>query len=203
LLASGATYDPAVLVNFGVDMDLSGDLSCMGTLHELDEPLRIAGREARYFGFKNYCYDPGAAPFGKSLVTALLATDWAFWEALAADPAAYEREKQDIARVCLEQIDKRVPGFAAKVEMTDVATPLTMVRYTGNWHGTFMTWKLSSEFRKRYRAVPKTVPGLSRFYIASMWTSPPGGIPGSTTAGRHVVQQICREDAKKFVASLP
>lgn len=203
LLESGETYDPAVLVNFGVDMDFSGHLSCMGTFYELEEPLRIAGREHSHLSVKNYCYEPSAAPPGKSLVTVVLATDWSHWEALAGDPDAYKREKEDIARVCLEQIEKRTPGFAAKVEMTDVATPLTMVRYTSNYHGTFMTWKLSSEFRRRHRSVPKTVPGLSHFYIASMWTSPPGGIPGATTAGRHVMQQICREDGRKFTASLP
>jgi phytoene dehydrogenase-like protein len=203
LLDSGKVYSPVVLVNFGVDLDFSSDISCMGTVYELDEPLRLAGRDSRYFGFKNYCYEPSAAPRGKSVVTAVLPTDWEHWEVLARDPAAYEQEKEDIARVCLEQIDKRAPGFAGKVDMTDVATPLTMVRYTGNWHGAFMSWKLTEEFRRRHPYVPKTVPGLSGFYIASMWTSPPGGIPGTTTAGRHVVQQICHEDGKKFAASLP
>ena len=140
---------------------------------------------------------------GKSVATVMLTTDWSYWEALAGDQTAYEREKEAIAQACLEQIEKHRPGFSADVEMTDVATPLTMVRYTGNWHGVFMTWRLTNEFRRRHAYVTKTVPGLSGFYISSMWTSPPGGIPGATGGGRHVVQQICNKDRKKFTASLP
>jgi phytoene dehydrogenase-like protein len=89
------------------------------------------------------------------------------------------------------------------IQMTDVATPLTYTRYTGNWRGAFMTWKLSSDFRRKHPYVPKTVPGLSGFYLASMWTNPPGGVPGAAEVGRQVVQLLWREDHTPFEASTP
>ncbi len=203
LLDAGRVYAPVVMVNYGVDMDLASDLACLGTTYELEEPLDIAGRRVRYFGIKNFCYDPSAAPAGKSVATVMLSTDWSYWEELLRDRDAYNGEKSKIAELCREQIERRHPGFSAKIEMTDVATPATFFWYTGNWQGTFMTWKLTSEFRRRHPYVPKTVPGLSGFYLASMWTNPPGGVPGAAEVGRQVVQLLCREDRRPFKTSIP
>lgn len=110
-------------------------------------------------------------------------TDWSYWEPLIGNPTAYEAEKAKIAKICCEQIECRHPGFAAKIEMTDVATPYTFARYTGNWQGAFMTWMLSNEFQRKHRYIPKTVPGLSGFYLASMWTNPPVAFPAQPVRG--------------------
>ena len=118
-------------------------------------------------------------------------------------PTAYAAEKEKIAAICREQIERLYPGFISKIEMIDVATPHTFARYTGNWKGTFMTWMLSGEFQRRHRFIPKTVPGLSGFYLASMWTNPPGGISGAAGVGRWVVQLLCHEDRKRFLTSTP
>jgi phytoene dehydrogenase-like protein len=66
-----------------------------------------------------------------------------------------------------------------------------------------MTWILSNEFRRGHRYIPKTVPGLAGFYLASMWTDPPGGIPGAASAGRGVVQLLCHQDRQRFVTTTP
>ncbi len=203
LLESGRVYPPGVLVSFGVDMDVSDDFSCLGTVYELEQPIEVAGRRRPFFAIKNYGFDPSLAPRGKSVVISFFATDWPYWERLLADPAAYRAEKERIATICREQIERRYPGFSSKIEVTDVATPHTIARYTGNWQGTYMTWILSAEFQRQHRYIPKTVPGLSGLYLASMWTNPPGGIAGAAAAGRHAVQLICHEDRQRFVTSTP
>jgi phytoene dehydrogenase-like protein len=203
LLETGRVYDPMVQVSFGVDMDFSSQISCTGTYYQLEQPIEMAGRRLPYFMVKNYCYDPSLAPAGKSVVGTGTACDWSYWEPLIRDPAAYDAEKDRIATMCRERIDRLYPGFASKIEVTDVATPHTFARYTGNWKGTFMTWMLSSDFQRKHRYIPKTVPGLSGFYMASMWTNPPGGIPGAAGAGREVVQLLCQEDRKRFITSKP
>jgi phytoene dehydrogenase-like protein len=201
LLAHGKLYEPAIVVSFGSRMSFDRDISCIGTSYELETPITIAGREQRYFAIKNYSYDPGFAPRGKSVVGTMIPTDWEYWEKLSGNKDAYAAEKKKILDACIGQIESRYPGFASSIEESDVATPLTFERYTGNWKGSYMTWQLSQDFQRRHRFVPKTVPGLSGFYIASMWTSPPGGIPGAATAGRGVVQIICKQDKKRFVTS--
>jgi len=203
LLENGRLYSPVVQVMFGVDRDFSDDISCIGTAYERERPIELAGRRVSHFIVKNTCFDPSLAPAGKSVVGTMTPTDWSYWEPLLADRSAYAAEKERIAAVCREEIERRYPGFASKIEVTDVATPYTFSRYTGNWKGTFMTWILSGDFQRKHRFIPKTVPGLSGFYVASMWTSPPGGIPGAASAGRGVVQLLCHGDHRRFVASTP
>jgi phytoene dehydrogenase-like protein len=201
LLATGKIYPPSVLVSFGVNRDFSNDLSCLGTAYELDRPITIAGKSQSYFGIKNYCYDPSLAPAGKSIVGTYIPADWEHWEKLFQDRPAYEAEKEKIRLTCEEQIERRFPGFRSTIEVADVATPVTFQRYTGNWHGAYMTWQLSNEFQRRHPFIPKSVPGLTNFHLASMWTYPPGGIPGAACVGRGIMQIICRRDRKKFRAT--
>jgi len=203
LLDTGRVYDPMILVTFGVDMDFSSQISCLGTAYELEQPLDVAGRRLSHFLVKNFCYDPSLAPPGKSLVGSGTQTDWAYWERLLGDRQAYSAEKERIAAICRDQIERLFPGFAARIEMADVATPHTFERYSGSWKGTYMTWILSPEFQRAHRYIPKTVPGLAGFYLASMWTNPPGGIPGTASVGRQVVQLLCHEDRRRFVTSTP
>ncbi|MBN2352328.1 MAG: NAD(P)/FAD-dependent oxidoreductase [Spirochaetales bacterium] len=198
LLETGKTYPPSVLVSFGVNMDFGADISCLGTAYELEKPITIAGQSLPLFGIKNYCYDPSLAPEGKSVVGTYLPADWLYWEKLAGDREAYEAEKEKIRAQCEEEIDRRFPGFRSKIEEADVATPLTFQRLTGNWRGTYMTWQLDGDFQRKHPFIPKTVPGLDNFYLASMWTFPPGGIPGAAGVGRGVMQIICRKDKKRF-----
>lgn len=203
LLETGRHFLPIVQVAFGVGMDFSDEISCIGTAYELEQPIEIAGRRQSYFNVKNYCYDPSLAPPGKSVVGSGFVTDWSYWEPLIRDRVAYDAEKDNIAAFCQERIEHLHPGFASRIEMTDVATPHTFARYTGNWKGTYMTWMLSSEFQRKHRYIPKTVPGLSGFYLASMWTNPPGGVSGGAGVGRGVVQLLCHEDRKRFLTSTP
>ena len=116
---------------------------------------------------------------------------------------SYAAEKARIEADCRKALEHAFPGIAGKIEMVDVATPLTYARYSGNRKGVYMTWNITPEFRKKYRFVPKTVPGLANFYLASMWTNTPGGLPGAVMAGREVVQLLCSKDRKRFVTSTP
>jgi hypothetical protein len=47
--------------------------------------------------------------------------------------------------------------------------------------------------------LPGNLPGLENFYMASMWTSFPGGLPGASMAGKFVIQRLCSLEKKKFI----
>ncbi len=203
LLEAGKLYPPCIQVSFGVKRVLHELDECLGESFKLRDPMRLAGADVEWINVKSYGFDPSLAPEGCSVVTSILTADWEFWNRLREDRAAYEAEKETIAAACTEAIDARYPGFKGAIEVSDVATPLTFARYTGNWKGTFMTWMLSPEFQKQHGYVRKTVPGIDNLYIASMWTVPPGGLPGAAMAGREVVQILCANDGKRFVATKP
>ncbi len=53
---------------------------------------------------------------------------------------------------------RRFTRFRSRAEVTDVATPMTYVRYTGNWKGTYMTWVLTPHRRAALRAARRCGP---------------------------------------------
>jgi hypothetical protein len=83
-----------------------------------------------------------------------------------------------------------------------VATPLTIERYTGNWHGTQAWMDEGGGVLDMLRGRTKTLPGLEGFYMAGQWA---GGIGISTAAiqGRKAIQTICKRDGRSFVTSVP
>jgi phytoene dehydrogenase-like protein len=110
-------------------------------------------------------------------------------------------EKERIADDAIGALDKRFPGFASKVEMRDVATPMTWVRYTGNWRGSYEGWMFSAEsFTTSMR---KTLPGLDNFYMARQWVNPGGGMPTAAMSGRNTIQVICHKEKRPFVTTTP
>ena len=121
---------------------------------------------------------------------------------LRQDPERYEAEKEQIADQVVAALDRRFPGLAAQVEMRDVATPTTWERYTGNWQGTFLGWRISTKtLRMR---LTKTLPGLRNFYMAGQWVEPGGGgVPTAAMSGRNVTQIICKGDKRSFLTAVP
>ena len=91
----------------------------------------------------------------------------------------------------------QMPETKDKVEVCDIATPLTYERYCGNWKGSWMTEMTPSMKMKNYPAVIK---GLSGLYFAGQRMFPPGGLPPALTSGRTAVQYLCKDTGTVFVS---
>ena len=196
-------FDPLVQVSLGVAMDLKNQPE-MAT-YQLEKPLSIAGTDRFLLGIKHFCYDPSLAPEGKSVVEVMYNSNYDYWKALSSDAERYDAEKKDIAIRVIDQIEQRIPGFADKVEVVDVATPLTYERYTGNWKGSMEGWMITSramEDMLKGKSMSKTLPGLENFYMVGQWVEPGGGLPPAATSARGVVQQICKKEGRRFKTSM-
>jgi len=193
--------ESSVQVSFGVRKDLSSPPASVG---EFWQTGPIAGHKVDWIMFRNLSFDPTLAPPGKAIAECIFSLeDFSWWEKLSADKKVYNEEKQLIAAAVAEEINRRIPGFKAAIEATDVVTPMTYVRYTGNWKGAYMTWVLPPDKIKKFQNIKKTVPGLANFWLSGMWVFPPGGVPTGAMASREVLQLICHQDKQKFVTSLP
>jgi phytoene dehydrogenase-like protein len=167
----------------------------------LEKPINIAGKEHDRLHVYNTSYDPNMAPEGKTMLRVLFETNYDYWEELYKEPERYKAEKERIVDDVIDRLDKRFPGMASKVEMRDVATPMTWVRYTGNWRGSYEGWMLSVEsFTSSMR---KTLPGLDKFYMAGQWVNPGGGMSIAAVSGRNTIQLICHKDKNPFVTTTP
>jgi phytoene dehydrogenase-like protein len=189
-----------VRVSLGVARDLSSEPHCV--IFPVEEPVKVGDQMRRRLNVQHHCYDPTSAPPGKSAVTVLiLGVNYEYWEKLHKDREQYKAEKQALADAVIDRLEKRFPCIREQVEVVDVATPMTYVRYTGNWKGSYMGWATTNETMDK--TMRKTLPGLGSFYMAGQWVFMGGGIPGAIMSGRHLMQVICKKDKKEFQTSTP
>lgn len=108
----------------------------------------------------------------------------------------YKLEKNKTANDIIQTLSKKIEGLKNSIEMIDVATPATYIRYTGKWKGSIQGWSNENIFRSN--PFKKQLPGLENLYMIGQWVEPGGGVPNSFKSGRDVVQIICKKDNKRF-----
>jgi len=178
----------------GIAADLTNESDSISI--ELPEPVQLGDHTYTRMWLKNYCYDKTMAPEGCSVVTAHFAVeDFDWWQSLYADKEHYKREKEHIANVVKETIEKQFPSALGKVEQMDVVTPMTYVRYCNAWRGAWMSWPTTPKLKMR--SLPMKLEGLSNFIMAGQWIMPPGGLPPAVLTGKWAIQHICAQDNKK------
>lgn len=122
-----------------------------------------------------------------------------YWKNLADNPEAYAAEKKKFSDLVIQALNQKYPVCKGNIEMVDVATPLTYVRYTDTWKGAYMSW---IEMTKTgFLRVSRTLPGLENLYMLSQWTNPPGGLPSALVSGRWAIQILCKKDKKAFTTT--
>jgi phytoene dehydrogenase-like protein len=146
-------------------------------------------------------FDPTLAPEGKTVLSILVPTwNHEYWTVLRnKNLEEYKAQKERIANEIIDALDRRYPGLRAEVEMVDVSSPATVVRFTNNWRGSFEGWLWTP--RVGLSGIKNELPGLGDFYMAGHWVEPGGGLPPAMTSGRDVAQIICKKDKKRFVTT--
>lgn len=191
-------FPSLIQVSLGVNRNLQGLPTHV--YFPLPEPLTIdPSISTDYIGYKIHAQDPTLAPEGKTLVTVTLGTyHYEYWEKLRnKDADKYGNSKQTLAEKIIEALDKKLGGIRDDIEMVDVSTPATIIRYTNNWKGSFEGWLLNKD--SGLKSMRKTLPGLEKFYMCGQWVEPGGGVPAALMSGRNITQIICKKEKKKFV----
>jgi phytoene dehydrogenase-like protein len=190
-----------IQVSLGVNADFSSEPHWVTYL--LDQPVLIAGQERDCLSVKNYCFDPSLAPAGKSAVEVMLRINYGYWQHIYGH-RLYASEQDQVAEIVIDQLERFYPGIRQKVEVIDVATPLSYERYTGNWQGSSCGWLLTKKTMfYMLTGMRKTLPGLGNFYMIGQWVEPGGMVPVVAMSGRNIIQTICHADHKPFKTSIP
>lgn len=196
-------FSPLIQVSIGADYDLSDKPHALSV--KLKEPINIAGEERKWLNIKHYCFDKSLSPNKKSSVVVNWKSDYDFWNKMRNDTAAYQFNKDDISKKTIELIEQEYKGFKDKIEIVDVATPLTYERYTANWKGSMEGWLVTTDNIDSIRviggAMSKTLPRLSNFYMVGQWVEPGGGVPTALISARNCIKLLCKKEKKKFLTN--
>ena len=190
-----------IQLSLGVNRDMSAEPHWITYL--LDDPVIIAGDKRFEVNIKHFGFDPSLAPPGKSVVIAMMNTPYDYWQRIYGR-SVYDFEQIQEARVLIDLLDHIYPGLKQDIEFTDVATPLSYERYTGNWQGSSTGWLLTKRtIPMMIKGMRKTLPGLGNFYLIGQWVEPGGSVPVVAMSGKNIIQQICYEDRKAFTCLAP
>lgn len=191
------TFPSLVFVALGIARPMHDHPHAL--IFPLREPIRLdPDTTLTELPMRSMHFDPTLAPEGKTLVTFMLDTyAYEYWAGLARRaPDRYQAEQDRIARAIIQALDERFGGLAEAVEMIDVATPATFMRFTGNWRGSFEGWLLTPE--AGFGSLDHHLPGLSSFFMCGQWVEIGGGLPTVMRSGRTVAELICHQDGRGF-----
>lgn len=139
---------------------------------------------------------PEYSPAGKNTVNIMTLQGYEPWEKHAADYAkgkktAYRAEKERLARVLLEDVERRfLPGLTRAIEVMEIGTPLTNLRYTHNHRGAVYGWDQTvgnSGGSRLGHATP-----VRNLYLAGAWTRPGHGYSAVIASGLECFAEIMR-----------
>jgi len=219
----GLMFQGVLSVFLGVNLDLKDEIhntTYFFTSEEI-EALPGVGDSSFSIQIRSNLF-PSIAPAGKSVVLVTCLCDHRAWEKLDAlengnktlpkkhtarkRSKAYQEAKKVVAAIFTNRFKQIYPDAADKIEVTDVSTPLTVVRYTGSMGGALLGWvpfaKQVEPFEEDLKKYGPVLPELKNFYMAGQWVQG-GGLITTASSGRHAAQYVCNNDGRKFVAFEP
>jgi all-trans-retinol 13,14-reductase len=116
---------------------------------------------------------------------------WKEYEAdyLKGNKTAYRAEKERIASILIKKVEETLlPGLSSAIEVKEIATPLTNVRYTGNYRGAIYGWD-QTVANSGQRRLPHATP-IQNLYLAGAWTRPGHGYGGVIWSGLECFGEI-------------
>jgi len=185
-------FTPFVQVSFGINKRIESEVPVETWLikdHMIGRTKTISG-----YSFMNYCFDRTMAPDGKSVIVMRFDSPWELWKDITA--IEYKIEKEQIKKDAVEILEKRYPGIESSIEVCDIATPVTNVKYTGVWKGSYEGFMPSS--KNLMDNLNPVIPGLKKFFMAGQWLFPGGGLPPAGQSGKWAIQYICKEELIDF-----
>ena len=137
---------------------------------------------------------PGYSPAGKNTLNLLTLQGYGPWERFEADyragrKAAYYQEKERMADVLIRRAEERLlPGLSDAIEVKEIGTPLTNVRYTGHHRGAIYGWDQTVNNSGSTRVGHATpIEGL---YLAGAWSRPGHGYGAVIPSGLECFAEI-------------
>jgi prolycopene isomerase len=147
--------------------------------------------------------DPTMAPAGKGTLTVYAEAPISYGDHWKTEPGlkrgpAYQEFKRQYADAVLARVEEKLaPGLRQHIELMDVATPVTHLRYTGNRNGTIMGQRTNKRNMQLKVAGYRTP--VDRLLVGGHWAEYGGGVPIAVKAAANASAIILeREKPERF-----
>jgi phytoene dehydrogenase-like protein len=166
--------------------------------NHVDADVRLGANDSEYFQkvsvglYSPSLHDPKLAPEGKSglMIQAVAPFRWMDnWG--GGDRQKYRELKESAKQAMIAKASAVIPGLAGRIEFSDLATPLTYERYTGNTDGATSAWSWNpkNKFYKNAMGIHIDTP-VKKLLIGSCWANQIGGVPSAIGAARKCAKRI-------------
>lgn len=124
----------------------------------------------------------------KSTLTLTYIDDYARWDGISK--AQYLQKKKEESEYLINRLENVIPEIKKYIEVSTLATPKTMERYTGNPKGAVygFSQKVSQSGRRRF-SYESPIRGL---YFCSAYTQPGGGYEGVMRAADNLANLVLK-----------
>jgi len=169
--------------------------------YDIEESYRTAlAGDMENPGFGLTLYDnlyKGYSPEGKNTLNIIALQGYEPWKKFEADyfagtKDAYRAEKERMADVLIKKVEKTLlPGLSKAIEVKEIGTPLTNVRYTSNYRGAIYGWDQTLD-NSMPRRLPHQTP-IKNLYLAGAWTQPGHGYGAVIPSGLQCFAEIMKD----------
>jgi phytoene dehydrogenase-like protein len=178
--------DTEIFYNTGYDTDAGYELMKKGNLDNS--------------GYGMMLYDnvyKGYSPEGKNTINILTLQGFEHWEKYMDDyfknnKKEYNKEKERMADILIDKAESTLlPGLRDAVEIKEIGTPLTNLRYTSNYKGAIYGFDQTLDNSGNTRLGHSTP--VKNLYLSGAWTSPGHGYGGVIYSGLECFGEIMKE----------
>lgn len=184
-------------ISLGIKCDLSHLPENM--VFSLKNPVTYNGKTYTSISLNNYATFDGYAPKGCSAMTTILFEDtYDEWKQ-AYNDGTYQNKKEILIEKIIQVLEESLPELKGKVEVWDIATPLTYERYCGTFRGSWMSVMKPNAGTQIY---PCKSNHIANLYFAGQRLMVPGGMPTAIMTSRTAVQHLCKDTNSIFQGEL-
>jgi len=160
-------------------------------LKDVKKNGKMASYETRPVIIASYKLDDSLCSNDKSVVSICVVDSMDSWAHLKNDKVSYKKEKERIANIIIDRIDRKFKGFKEAIDILEIGTPITMEKYTNNPSGAVYGASQSISQANLFR-FPNEIKNRN-LYFAGAWVSPGGGLSGVMVSGQETVKLILKK----------
>ena len=139
----------------------------------------------------------GYSPEGKNTLNLLTLQGFEHWEKYKDDyfnnnKEAYNKEKERMADILIDKAERTLlPGLRDAIEVKEIGTPLTNMRYTSNYKGAIYGFDQTLDNSGNNRLGHSTP--IKNLYLSGAWTKPGHGYGGVLYSGLECFGEIMKD----------